>query len=127
MTVARCLFVVFPTRISCVFIFFLVFDVVFVSPLRIHWKPTFFHALFLVEKFANRPQKRRSDHADDGRPEHVFYEKSTANADQSCNQKRPPAARSEIIFRLDDERVKQSDNQKRADGDDHAGEVDFHD
>ena len=93
------------------------------SPFLPFGKPPFGHTLALLEKFADRPERRGAPYRKQCGPQQVTDRQRSGDSRQSHDKKNPPASNAEIVFPLDDQRVKKSDNQKRRHADDDTRQV----
>ena len=83
-------------------------------PLRVAREPASGDPLLLFIQFQDGPETGESDHPDKSGDYDVADKERTCRRSRADQQKSPPATLPEIIFSLDDYRMKDSDNQKSA-------------
>lgn len=83
-----------------------------IFPLGIHREPAPLDSLFLFDKLQDAPQTWASKDSEDRTENHALHAKAYHYEDDACEQKGPPAARSEIIFTFYYYRVEYSDYKK---------------
>lgn len=96
---------------------------VFVFPFRIHRKPSFKYPFPLFEDFQNAPEWRASRHAEYGRDKRTGRQQRTDEENATGGGKCPPATGAEIIFRLDDNGVEQTDYEECRYGNNEAEQI----
>ena len=87
-------------------------SVIILFPLRISGKPTLAHALLLLKEFLDTPQRGESEYAYEAAHQYVFYKQGTYGATDADEEENPPRAGAEIVFRFDDNGVKQADAEE---------------
>ena len=93
-----------------------------VCPARLLWlraariarEPAALHALALVEDFLDGPERGEAGHARQRRPQRVGQPCRQRRQHHAQHQEPPPAAHAEVVLTLNHHRVKQPDNQERA-------------
>lgn len=83
-------------------------------------KPPLDDALFLLKEFLDGPQARKGHHADYGAQQYVSNEQGRRRTAHADEQKNPPGACAEIVFRLDHYGMKKTDGQESGDADERA-------
>jgi hypothetical protein len=86
---------------------------VLIFAFRVHRKPSFADALTLFEDLANAPKRREGKDAQEDGDIRVIHQQRAACRQDSDNEKRPPGLDTEIVLRLNDQRVKDTDTQER--------------
>lgn len=76
------------------------------------WKPTLVDTFALFKKFENGPQSRKTYNTDNCTQNKIGNKQCTHDARYANKQKHPPRACSEIKLRLDNNGVKDTNNQK---------------
>lgn len=83
---------------------------ILVLALRIHREPSLEDTLTLLKDFEDAPQTATADDAEDGAGYLILHKKRTADEGDTCQQEGPPAVGAEVILRLDDDWMKNSDS-----------------
>ncbi len=90
------------------------------QPFWVFGKPSFLHALALVEYFQDAPKGGKGHYAEDDAQVEVREVERHAAANDAHDEESPPAFRAEIILAFDDQRVEQPDDEERCQSDKNA-------
>ena len=80
--------------------------------LGISGKPTLAYALLLLKEFFDTPEGGESEYTYEAAHQYVFYKQGTYGATDADEEENPPRASAEIVFRFDDNGVKQADAEE---------------
>ena len=86
-------------------------------------EPAALDAFALLEEFADGPERRGSEYAEQRRQQHVLDEQCADNAGDADKEEYPPRARPEVVLRLDYDWMEQSYYQEGRYCDDDSLEV----
>ena len=85
---------------------------VVVFPVRVARKPSFAHTLLLLKQFMYAPEARKAHHAEQGTEIGVAHKQGGSHQRQPHEQEYPPRACPKIVFRLDDDGMEQTYDNK---------------
>ena len=80
--------------------------------IRISGKPPLAHALLLLKEFLDTPQRGESEYTYEAAHQYIFYKQGTYGAPDADEEENPPRAGAEVVFRFDDNGVKQADAEE---------------
>jgi len=103
--------------------FLFLLGIFFFLPVWIFREPAFFHSLLLLEKLPDAPQQGKTEHRKQRRKDAAFRQNRQEDAERPRSQKKRPDLSAEIIFRLDYDRMQDSDQKKRAEPNDDSGKI----
>ena len=83
---------------------------ILVLALRIHREPALEDTLTLLKDLEDTPQTTAANDAEDGAGYLILHKKRTADKGNARQEESPPAVGAEVILRLDDDRMKNSDS-----------------
>ena len=93
---------------------------VILQPFWILGEPTLQHTLTLVEHFEDSPKGGERKHSENDAQINIFKAKGHACTCNSCDKKSPPAFSAEIIFALNNQRMKKADDEEGCQSDENA-------
>ena len=82
-------------------------------PFGILREPPLGHPLALFEEFADAPQRRSAPHGQQRGPEQLAHRDRCGDGRDPHQEEKPPDPHAEIVLALDDERMEETDDQKR--------------
>lgn len=80
----------------------------------------------LLKQFFDAPKATEAEDTQHGAQHDGFYDDGTGTACDANEEKYPPRAGSEVVFRFNDDRMEKPDHQERKGSDGQAGKLDRH-